>query len=222
MRGIPNGKRGSSLIRSLSTPVHIEGWIRHHKVERLKTAMWVFVVAVRLPDVPFELMHGEVHLAEPDGLCGPLNPVDADVTVPVLLVVVDKLSTLDKHTARATRRVQNPSLKRFDNLNDQLNERGRCEELAAPLAFRHCEVAEEILVDFTEGIAFDIHRNLCHDAEQFKEGALFESIIGFGQDTINAAVFCLQSPSLHSVIACPMFSLSGKSNRSWNRAPSGR
>ena len=65
--------------------------------------MRIFVVAVRLPDFAFQSMHGEIHLAESDRLCDPFRPVNADLTVPVQPVVMDKFGTLDKHTARAAR-----------------------------------------------------------------------------------------------------------------------
>lgn len=71
-------------------------------------------------------------------------------------------------------------MKGLDRLNDEFNERSRGEELAAPLPLAHREVTEKVLVDLSEGIAFNVHRNLFHDAEEFKEGALFEAIVSFG------------------------------------------
>ena len=105
-------------------PIHIERRIRHHEVELVQASMRIFVVAVRLPDIAFQSMHGEVHLAEPNCLGDLFRSVNADLIVPILPVVMDKLSTLDKHTARTTRWVQNPPFKRLENLDNQFYERG--------------------------------------------------------------------------------------------------
>ena len=93
--------------------------------------MRIFVVAVRLPDIAFQSVHGEVHLAEPNRLRDPFCPVNADLIVPVPPVVMDKFGALDEHTARAARWVQNPSLERLENLDNQFYERGGGEEFAA-------------------------------------------------------------------------------------------
>ena len=114
-------------------PIHVERRIRHHEVEPIQTPMRIFVVAVRLPYIAFQSVDSEVHLAEPNRLCDPFCSVNTDLIVPVLSVVMDKLGTLDEHTARAARWVQNPSLERLYNLYNQFHERGRCKELAAPL-----------------------------------------------------------------------------------------
>ena len=48
--------------------IHIERRIRHHEVELVQAPMRIFVVAVRLPDIAFQSVDSEVHLAEPNCL----------------------------------------------------------------------------------------------------------------------------------------------------------
>ena len=153
--------------------------------------MQVFVVAVGLSDIAFEAVNGEVHLAQSDGLRDSLNAVNADLTVPVLFVVVDKLGALDEHTPGAAGGVQDASLEGFDNFDNQPNEGGRREELAAALSFGHGEIAEEVFVDFSESVALNLHRNLFHDTQQFDKRALFEAVVSLGQDAVHLRVLRL-------------------------------
>ena len=71
---------------------------------------------------------------------------------------------------------------RLDDLDDQLDERGRREELAALLALGHRELAEEVFVDPAEGVAFDVWRNPGEGSEQRDEGVVVEPLVGLRQD----------------------------------------
>ncbi len=85
----------------------------------------------------------------------------------------------------------------LDDFDNQLNERDRREEFAAALAFGHGEVAEKILVNLAESVALNLHRNLFHDTQQFDERALFEAVVGLGQDAIHLLVLRLNG--LHGI-----------------------
>ena len=140
--------------------------------------MWIIIVTVGLFDVAFESMHSQVHFAQPDRLSNTLNPVKADIPlISILLVVVNKFSTLDKHTAGATGGIKNTSMKGLEDLDNEFNEGGRREELTPTLTFTHSEVTEKVLIDLSESIAFNIHRNLLHDTEEFEERVLFKAIV---------------------------------------------
>ena len=80
---------------------------------------------------------------------------------------------------------------RLDDLDDQLDQRGRREELAAALAFGHGELAQEVLVDLAEGIAFDVHRNLGQQLEQSEKRVVAQSIVVPGQNALHALVVFL-------------------------------
>ena len=56
--------------------VDVERRIRHHVVELADRLERIFVVGVRLADLAFEPVDGEVHLAEPHGLVDSLLAVD--------------------------------------------------------------------------------------------------------------------------------------------------
>ena len=86
-------------------------------------------------------MHGKVHFAETDCFRNLFRAENADVTVPIFPVITDKLSTLDEHTARTTRWVQDTSLIRLENFDNQLHNRGGREEFTAPLSFRLSKVS---------------------------------------------------------------------------------
>ena len=58
-------------------------------------------------------------------------------------------------------------------------------------AFGHGEVAEKILVNLAESVALNLHRNLFHDTQQFDERALFEAVVGLGQDAVHLWVLRL-------------------------------
>ena len=77
------------------------------RVEPVQTLMRICVVDVRLPNPTFQSMHGKVHPTEPICVHNEFGAKNADLTVPIFLVVTDKLSTLDEHTARAARWVEN-------------------------------------------------------------------------------------------------------------------
>ena len=103
--------------------------------------MRVVIVAVGLPYIAFESVNGEVHLAQPDGFGDPFNPMNADLTVPILFVVMDKVCALDEHTTRPTGGIEDTSLKRFEDLHNELDDGGWGKELPAPLPFGHREVS---------------------------------------------------------------------------------
>ena len=142
--------------------------------------MRVFVVAIGTLNVTFESVHGEVHFTEADGFRDAFNSVDADLSVAVFSVSLYKIGTLNEHAAGAAGGVEDSSLERLNDLDNEFNEGGWCEELAAACSLGHGEVAEEIFVDFAEGVALYVHWDTFHDAEQFEESVLFESVIGLG------------------------------------------
>jgi len=81
-------------------------------------------------------------------------------------VALDEVSRLDEHAARAAGGVVDLAVVGLDDLDDQLDDRGRCEELAALLALGGGELAEEVLVDQPESVALDC---LGQPAKQAKE-----------------------------------------------------
>ena len=87
----------------------------------------------------------------------------------VLLVFRDEAGALDEHAARAAGRVEDAAVERLDDLDDQLDDGGGGEELAALLPLAHGELAEEVFVDLAEGVAFDVHGDGVEGLEQFDE-----------------------------------------------------
>ena len=117
--------------------------------------MEVFVVGVAFADVAAEAVNGEVHLGEIDGVAGLLLAVDRQLFAGVVAVALHEMRRLHEHAARAARRVVDLAVERLEDLDNEPHYRGRREELAAFLALGESEIAEEILVDQAETVAFD-------------------------------------------------------------------
>ena len=143
--------------------------------------MRILVVTIGLLDIAFKPMDCEVHFAQSDSFGDAFNAVDADVSgVSIFLVGANERCALDEHAARAASRIKNTTVKRLDNLNDEFNKGGRGEKLSAALSFAHSEIAEKVLVNPSERISFNVHGDLFHDTEEFKECVLFKPIVSLG------------------------------------------
>jgi hypothetical protein len=68
------------------------------------------------------------------------------------LVLLDEALGLDEHAAGAAAGVEDAALVRLQHPHQQADDAHRREELAAELAFRRRELAEEILVDVAEQV----------------------------------------------------------------------
>ena len=106
-------------------------------------------------------------------------------------MLAHELGRLHKHAARTAGRVEDVTVVGFDDLHDQLDERGGGEKLAAAMALAEGELAQEIFVDLAEGVAFDIHGNGIENLEQFKEHTVFEAVVGLGEHAAQVLVFGL-------------------------------
>ena len=71
-------------------------------------------------------------------------------------MLVDEARALHEHAARPAGRVEDLAVEGLDDLDDQPDDRGRCEVLAALLTLGDRELAEEVLVDLAEGVALDV------------------------------------------------------------------
>ena len=67
-------------------------------------------------------------------------------------MVLDELFGLNKHTRGSAAGVVDAAVKRLDHLDQQFDDAARCVELAAALALRPGELAEEVLVDAAKDI----------------------------------------------------------------------
>src|SRR5690606_4714492 len=105
-----------------------------------------------------EAVDGEVHAAKLAGLVHPLDAMNREIAL-VSLVLGDEAGALDEHAARTASRVENAAAEGFEDLDEKADDAGRRIELAAALAFAHRELAEEVFVNPSEGIAFEIHRD---------------------------------------------------------------
>jgi hypothetical protein len=77
--------------------------------------------------------------------------------------------------------VEDATVERFDDLDDELNDRGRRVEDAAFLALCEGELTEEVLVDAAEGVEVRGGRDLGDLLEQLLEQRAGEEVEGLGQ-----------------------------------------
>ena len=120
--------------------------------------MEVLVISVAFFDVAAEAVDCEVHLCEPDGVASLLLAVDRQFLAGVVTVAFDEVGGLDEHPARAAGGVVDFPVEGFEDLDDEPDDRGGCEELAALLALGEGELAEEVLVDQPEPVTLDRFR----------------------------------------------------------------
>jgi hypothetical protein len=113
-------------------------------------------------------------------------------------VGLDKKGALDKHTARAAGKVTNATVEWLNDGDQKRDDGGGGKELAAFLSLAHGEMAEEIFVNFPEGVTLDVHRNGVHGLEQFLEQGVLETVIGLGQHVFEVGVLRFDSP--HRVV----------------------
>lgn len=79
----------------------------------------------------------------------------------------------------------------FDDLDNKPDQACRCEELSALLPFLHGEFADEVFVDFSEYVAFDIIGNRGKDAKQLEEGWIIDLLVILRQDIFEVLVLRL-------------------------------
>ena len=63
---------------------------------------------------------------------------------------------------------------------------------------RHGELAQEVLVDFPEGVALDVHRDGVEDLQQRDQHAVVQAVIGLGQHILQVFVFLFDAP--HGIV----------------------
>ena len=169
----------------------LNGGLAITKSNRPDRVVRILVVGVRRDDLPAEAVDGQVHLGEPDRLLDPLLAEDRDLRGRVLLVLLHEPGRLDEHAARPAGGVEDAALERLDDVDDQLDDRGRGEELAASLTLGHGELAEEVLVDLPEGVTFDVVGDRPDQPQQLGQHRVVEAGVVAGQHTLEVGVLGL-------------------------------
>ena len=84
-------------------------------------------------------------------------------------MTLDEVRRLHEHPARSAGRVVDLAVVRLDDLDDELDDRRRGEELAAFLALCEGELAEEVLIDEPEAVALERVGQPAKQAEQLDQ-----------------------------------------------------
>jgi hypothetical protein len=136
----------------------------------------------------------EVHLRQADGVARLLLSEDRQLLSGREPVALDEVGGVDEHTARATRGVEDPTVEGFDDLDDEPDDRGGREELARAPTLGQRELAEEVLVDQAEGVAFEILRVAVDVAQQRRDRRVLDRRVGLREDTREIGVVPLDRP----------------------------
>jgi hypothetical protein len=82
-------------------------------------------------------------------------------------------------------------VERLDHLDDEADDRGGGEELAAELTLGHREGGEEVLVDLAEDVTAKVGRDGTNALEQLDERGVVEAGVGFREDASEVLVLGL-------------------------------
>ena len=111
-------------------------------------------------------------------------------------MVLHEPGALHEHTPGTAGRIENETMEGFDDLDNEPDQACRCEELSALLPFLHGEFANEVFVDFSEYVAFDIIGNRGEDAKQLEEGWIIDLLVILRQNIFEVLVLRLDKLSL--------------------------
>ena len=101
---------------------------------------------------------------------------------------------VDEHAAGAAGRVENPTVKRLQHLDEQANNTDRRVELAAPRTLRASELTEEILIDPPERVALGGRWNLRYLLEQVLQERTVKNLVRLWQDACELRILRLDVP----------------------------
>ncbi|CEF49218.1 unnamed protein product [uncultured bacterium] len=132
------------------------------------------------------------------GFVHPFLSEDRDFFVWVVLVSLNEVGTLDKHTTRPAGRIEDAPVIWLNDVDDQLDQPCWREELAALLPLCAGEIAQEVFVNLAEGVPFGIHRNLRERLEQRDERGVFDLVVSLGEDALE--FFVLRLDRLHRFV----------------------
>ncbi len=99
-----------------------------------------------------------------------------------------EVGRLDEHPAGPAGGVVDLAVVWLNDLDDELDDRGWREELAALVALGERELAEEVLVDEPEPVTLDRARHAAEQAQEFDKDSIREPGVGARQDPVEIRV----------------------------------
>src|SRR3989338_3217162 len=160
--------------------------------------MYIFVIVISRSYITLHAMNCKIHFTEPDGFRCLFLTIDGYFCVWILLMPLYKFCTLDKHTSRAAGWVINSSMIWLYNFNNEFHKRCWSEKLATSLSLSHCKPAEEVFVNLSKDISFNIHLYARKGFKQCYKDIVFKPVICLGKDILEAFIFCLNS--FHGIV----------------------
>ena len=144
-----------------------------------------------MADRALQAMYSQVHAAQPARFVGLLHAADRQVASGVATVRLHEAGALHVHAARPAGRIQQPPSERLHDFSDQNHQRRRRKELAPLLALAAGEFPEEVFVDPSERIKFQIGGDLGDALEQRCQQLGRKQVVAAGQHPGELAVGCL-------------------------------
>lgn len=176
----------------------VEGRIRTDEVELPDGAVQVLVVGVAVLDVALQPVHGQVHAGEADVSIDTLLPVDAEFRAGVPFVLLHEAGALHEHPPRTAGGIEDAAVEGLQHLDEEADDAGGREELAALLPLTHGEGAEEVFIDLPEGVALQISGDGGEGFEQVAEQEGIEDLIALRQHAGHVRIVPLDG--LHGLI----------------------
>ena len=145
----------------------------------------VLVVGDRFGDFAVQPVDGEVHLGDADRRRVFLLAVEDDLLCRVLAFVLDEVAGLHEHAARSAGWIEDDAVIRLDDVDDELHERRRSEELAVVVGLLDGELGEKVFVDAPEDVAAGLLDPLAIEhAHQVFENLGLEDAVVFRQHAL--------------------------------------
>src|SRR5688572_24687160 len=132
--------------------VYVKWRISHHEIALIEELVRILVKSVGLLDIPFERMHRQVHLRETKVARFILVSIERDFMRRVFTVLLNKVTRLDEHSARARCRIEDDSMVGLDDVHDRLHKRRWRKELTVVLRTLHGELHQEVFIDTTKHV----------------------------------------------------------------------
>ena len=142
----------------------------------------IVVEGVGFLNMAFQPMHGQIHFGQADGGGGFLLAVEGHALHGVQPFMLDEVTGLHKHAARAAGQIGHHAVVGLDDVHQGLHQRRRREEFAVVLGTLHGELHQEVFVDTAKHVASGVAQGFrVKAAQQVFEQFFLETVVVFGQ-----------------------------------------
>src|SRR5258708_37206980 len=130
-------------------------------------------------------MHGQIHFCNSNGIAVLFLSIENNSFRSVLPFLLDEVAGLDEHATGAAGGIEDRSMIRLNDVDDNLDERGRSKKFAVVMRLLNRELGEEVFVNPAENIASGLlYPFAVKEAHKvFENSRVIENPVIFGQNT---------------------------------------